>query len=223
VKERWLAENGDILMTRILIADDHAIVREGLKQVIAKAPDMTVTAEATDGHEAVGKATAEDCDVVLLDISMPGRNGLEALRLIKSQNPRLAILMLSVHSEETYAVRALKAGASGYLTKDSAPERLIEAIRKVSLGGKYVSPSLAERLAQEIGPSSQISPHERLSDREFQVLRLLASGRTVREIAAELSLGVPSVSTYRARIIGKMKLKNVAELTHYAIRNRLAD
>lgn len=210
-------------MTRILIADDHAIVREGLKQIIAKASDITVAAEAVDGEDALGKALAEDYDVLLLDISMPGKSGLEVLKEIRSRAHKVPILILSVHPEETYAVRALRAGASGYLTKDSTPERLIEAIRKVSLGGKYISPSLAERLACEVEPDSDISPHEKLSDREFQVLRLLASGKTVREIAEELSLGIPSVSTYRARIIGKMKMKNVAELTHYAIRNRLAD
>ncbi len=210
-------------MTRILIADDHAVVREGIKQIIAKAPDMIVSGEAADGEEALGKATTQDCDVVLLDINMPDMSGIEVLKQIRNENPRLPILILSLYPEEAYAMRALRAGASGYLTKESPPEQLIAAIRKVSLGGKYVSPSLAERLACEMEADSERVTHQKLSDREFQVLRLLATGKTVREIAEELSLGSPSISTYRARILAKMKMKSVAELTHYAIRHRLAD
>ena len=210
-------------MMRILIADDHAVVREGLKQIIAKASDMTVVGEAATGEDALRQALALDCDVVVLDINLPDVSGLEVLKQIKSENPNLPILVLSVYSEEAYAVRSLRAGGSGYLAKESTPDQLISAIRKVSLGGKYVSPSLAERLACEMDVDSERAPHQKLSDREFQVLCLLSSGKTVKEIAEELSLGTPSVSTYRARILSKMKMKHVAELTHYAIRNRLAD
>jgi len=210
-------------MIRILIADDHVVVREGLRQIIAKAPDMTVVAEAANGREALQMALAQESDVVILDISMPEMSGLEVLKQIRNENVRLQILVLSVYAEEAYAVRSLRAGASGYLTKDSSPDQLLTAIRKVSLGGKYVSPSLAERLACEMETDSEREPHQKLSDREFQVLRLLSAGKSVKEIAKELSLGPPSVSTYRARILAKMKMKHVAELTHYAIRNRLAD
>lgn len=218
-----MSEIGTTVMTRVLIADDHSMVREGLRQIIGKAPGMLVAGEAADGREALAKALAEQYDVVLLDISMPGVNGLDVLKELKSQKPRLPILILSVHSEETYAARALRTGAAGYLNKDCEPEQLIEAIRGVALGGKYISPALAERLACEMEAHAETPSHEKLSDREFQVLHLLASGKTVKEIAEELALAVPSVSTYRARIIGKMKLKNVAELTHYAIRNQLTD
>lgn len=162
-------------MTRILIADDHVIVREGLKQIIAKASDITVAAEATDGRETLRKAAAKNCDVVVLDITLPDMSGLEVLRLLKNENPKLPILILSLHPEETYAVRALRAGASGYLAKESTPEQLIAAIRKVSLGGKYISPSLAERLACDMETYDERAPHEKLSDREFQVIRLLAN------------------------------------------------
>jgi len=210
-------------MIRILIADDHVVVREGLRQIIAKAPDMTVVAEAANGREALQMALAQESDVVILDISMPEMSGLEVLKQIRNENVRLQILVLSVYAEEAYAVRSLRAGASGYLTKDSSPDQLLTAIRKVSVGGKYVSPSLAERLACEMETDSEREPHQKLSDREFQVLRLLSAGKSVKEIAKELSLGPPSVSTYRARILAKMKMKHVAELTHYAIRNRLAD
>jgi DNA-binding NarL/FixJ family response regulator len=210
-------------MTKILIADDHAVVREGLKQIIAKASDMTVIEEAATGQEALSKVAAHDFDVVVLDISMPDMSGLEVLKHIKSDHPGLPVLVLSVYSEEAYAIRTLRSGASGYLTKESSADRLLEAIRRVSKGGKYVSPSLAEKLAYDMAAYSDRAPHQKLSDREFQVLRLLSSGKTVREIAEELSLGAPSVSTYRARILSKMKMKHVAELTHYAIRHRLAE
>jgi len=210
-------------MIRILIADDHAVVREGLRQIITKQTDMSVVGEAANGAEVLGKIKDAAYDVVLLDLSMPGRGGLEILGDIKRENPDSRVLILSVHSESLYAVRALKAGASGYLTKESAPEQLVEAIRKVSHGGKYISPSVAERLANELGGDSDRPPHEKLSDREYQVLCLLGSGKTVKEIAEELSLSVPSISTYRARILEKMNMKNNAELAHYAIRNGLVD
>jgi DNA-binding NarL/FixJ family response regulator len=210
-------------MIRILIADDHAVVREGLRQIITKQSDMAVIAEATNGSDVLNKIQVEKYDVVLMDLSMPGRSGLEILGDIKRDNPDARVLILSVHAESLYAVRALKAGASGYLTKESAPEQLVEAIRKVSQGGKYISPSLAERLAYELESDSDRPPHEKLSDREYQVLCMLASGKTVKEIAEELSLSVPSISTYRARVLEKMNMKNNAELAHYAIRSGLVD
>ncbi len=210
-------------MIRILIADDHAVVREGLRQIIAKQPDLVVGGEAASGADVLNKIRESSYNVVLLDLTMPGRSGLEILAEIRRENPDLRVLVLSVHPENLYAVRALKAGASGYLTKESAPEQLVEAIRKVSCGGKYISPSLAERLAFELESSSDRPPHEKLSDREYQVLCMLASGKTVKEIAEELSLSVPSISTYRARILEKMNMKNNAELAHYAIRNGLVD
>jgi DNA-binding NarL/FixJ family response regulator len=213
----------EISMTRILIADDHAVVREGLKQIISRAADMTVVGEAATGEEALRKALAQVCDVMVLDINMPDLSGLEVLKQIRRENLKLPILVLSMYSEDAYAVRTLRAGASGYLEKESSPDQLLAAIRKVSLGGKYVSPSLAERLASDMDADSERAPHQKLSDREFQVLRLLSSGKTVKEIAQELSVGAPSVCTYRARILSKMRMRHVAELTHYAIRNRLAD
>ncbi|MCI0490712.1 MAG: response regulator transcription factor [Blastocatellia bacterium] len=210
-------------MIKILIADDHPIVREGLKQIIAKTPDMEVAGEALNGQDALNKVRAEEWDVILLDITMPGRSGLEVLKEMTSENPRLRVLVLSIHPEDQYAVRALKAGAAGYLTKGSAPEQLITAIRKVLTGGKYISPSLAEKLAADLVSDTEKPLHEALSDREYQVLCMLASGKTVKEIAEELFLSVQSISTYRSRILTKMKMKNNAELTHYAILNQLVD
>ncbi len=210
-------------MLRILIADDHPIVRQGLRQLIAKTNDMVVTEEAGNGWEVLSKARASNCDVVLLDISMPGSHGLDIIRQLKKESPRLPILILSMHSEEQYAVRAFRAGASGYLTKESAPDELLAAIRKVSKGGKYVSSSLAEKLASDLEIGAEQLPHETLSDREYQVMRMIAAGKTVAEIADELSLSVQTVSTYRSRILQKMKMKNNVELANYAIRNRLVD
>ncbi len=210
-------------MLRILIADDHPIVRQGLRQLIAKTNDMVVTDEAGNGLEVLSKARASNCDVVLLDISMPGLHGLDIIRQLKSESPRLPILILSMHSEEQYAVRAFRAGASGYLTKESAPDELLAAIRKVSKGGKYVSSSLAEKLASDLEIGAEQLPHETLSDREYQVMRMIAAGKTVAEIAEELSLSVQTVSTYRSRILQKMQMKNNVELANYAIRNQLLD
>jgi DNA-binding NarL/FixJ family response regulator len=209
-------------MIRILIVDDHAIIREGLRQIIAKADDMTVVAEARNGCEALSYPR-HGLDVIILDISMPGLSGLEVLSRIKRENPRVSILILSAYPEELYAVRSLRAGASGYLTKESLPYELLKAIRLAAAGKRYVSASLAERLTVEALCRSDRPLHQNLSAREFQVFRLLSSGKSVREIAGELSLGLPSVSTYRARILAKMKMKHVAELIHYAVRNRLAD
>jgi DNA-binding NarL/FixJ family response regulator len=210
-------------MIRALIADDHAVVRQGLKQILGDMPEMVVAGEATTGQEVLDKVRAETWDVVVLDISMPDRSGLDVLKQLRSERPRLPVLVLSMHSEDQYAVRVLKAGASGYLTKDSAPDELVKAIRKVVSGGTYVSSFLAEKLAFEVGTDSSRLPHETLSDREFQVLRLIAAGESVTEIAAELYLSVKTVSTYRARMLEKMNLTTNAELIHYAMRNHLID
>ncbi|HUT59254.1 MAG TPA: response regulator transcription factor [Phycisphaerae bacterium] len=210
-------------MIRVLIADDHAVVRQGLKQILGDTPEMLVAGEATNGQEVLDKVRAETWDVVILDISMPDRSGLDILKQLRSERPKLPVLVLSMYSEDQYAMRVLKAGASGYLTKNSAAGDLVKAIRKVVTGGRYVSPLLAEKLAFEIGADSSKLPHETLSDREFQVLRLIAAGKSVKEIAAELYLSVKTVSTYRERILQKMKLRTNAQLMHYAIQNNLID
>ncbi len=210
-------------MVKILIADDHIIVRKGLKQIISETSDMVVADEASNGQEVLDKVRKNGFDMILLDISMPGRTGLDILRELKTEKPKLPILVLSMYPEEQYAVRVLRAGASGYLTKESAPEELIAAIRKVSLGKKYVTPSVAERLAFDLDVDSEKPLHETLSDREYQVLCLIASGKTVGEIADKLSLSAKTISTYRARILEKMNMKNNAELTHYAIQHKLVE
>jgi len=206
---------------RLLIGDDHAVVRKGMKQILAETRDIVVADEAGNGREVLEKVRKNDFDMVLLDISMPGRDGLEVLKELKSLRPKLPVLMLSMYPEEQYAVRSLRSGASGYLTKDSAPDELISAIRKVSSGGKYVSASLAEKLAHKLGADVEKPLHEALSDREYQVMCMIASGKTVKEIGEELSLSVKTVSTYRSRILNKMRLKGNAELTRYAIDNKL--
>ena len=210
-------------MLKILIADDHPVFRRGLKQIIAETTDIVVADEAADGLEVLNKVKVGDFDVVLLDISMPGKTGIDVLAQLKYERPKLPVLMLSMHPEEQYAVRALRAGASGYLTKESAPDELVGAIRKVSTGGKYVSASLAEKLASIVQKEGEELPHQTLSDRELHVMCLIASGKTVSEIARELSLSVKTISTYRSRILEKMKMKNNAELTRYAINNDLTD
>ncbi len=210
-------------MIKILIADDHTIVREGLKQILAETPDMVVSSEAKDGQEVLAKVAKNDYDVVLLDISMPGRSGLDVLKQLKIEHPKLPVLILSMYSEEQYAMRALRAGASGYMTKESAPDELIEAIRKVSRGRKYVSPSLAEKLAVSLELGDEKPPHEMLSDREYEVMSMIASGKTIKEIAEELSLSVKTISTYRTRILEKLNLKTNAAITHYAVQNRLVE
>jgi len=206
---------------RLLIGDDHAVVRKGMKQILAETRDIVVADEAGNGREVLEKVQKDDFDMVLLDISMPGRDGLEVLKELKSLRPKLPVLMLSMYPEEQYAVRSLRSGASGYLTKDSAPDELISAIRKVSSGGKYVSASLAEKLAHKLGADMENPLHEALSDREYQVMCMIASGKAVKEIGEELSLSVKTVSTYRSRILNKMRLKGNAELTRYAIDNKL--
>ena len=210
-------------MLRILIADDHPVVRRGLKQIIAETSDIVVAGEATNGWEVLSKVRAANYDVVLLDITMPGMDGVDVLAQLKHEKSKLPVLMLSMHPEEQYAVRALRVGASGYMTKESAPDELVVAIRKVSTGGKYVSSSLAERLASVLQENAEKLPHESLSLREYRVLCMIASGKTVSEIAKELSLSVKTISTYRFRILEKMKMKNNAELIHYAINNHLVD
>jgi len=210
-------------MIKILIADDHAVVREGLKQIISETPDMRVIDEADNGQDVLNKVSEQNYDVVLLDITMPGRSGLDVLKQIKSKKPKLPVLMLSVHPEEQYAIRTLKAGASGYLTKGSATDELIAAIRKISAGKKYVSSSLAEKLAFDLDMDYEKPRHEILSDREYQVMSMIASGKTVKEIADELSLSVQTISTYRSRILEKMKLKNNAEIIYYAVKQGLVE
>ena len=210
-------------MIHVLIADDHAIVRQGLRQILSETDDLVVAGEADDGVEALQLARQQEWDVFLLDVSMPNRNGIDTLKQLKKEYPRLPVLILSMHPEEQYAVRALKAGASGYLTKQSAPEQLVTAIRQVAAGLKYISAALAQELANHVGEEHEAQPHDTLSDREYQTLTMIASGKTVSDIARELSLSVKTVSEYRARLLVKMKLKNSAELTHYAIKNQLVE
>lgn len=208
-------------MTKILVADDHAILRRGLIQILSEQPDLTVVGEARDAAELFALARAQPWDLVILDVAMPGRSGLEILKELKAEYPTRPVLMLSAHSEDQYAVRTLKAGAAGYLSKDSIPDELLKAVRKAAAGGKYVSPMLAEKLAQNLWQETSGAPHETLSDREYQVLCRLASGKTVSAIADEMALSVKTVSTYRARLLEKMQLQNNAELTLYAMQHGL--
>ncbi|MBI5900254.1 MAG: response regulator transcription factor [Rhodocyclales bacterium] len=207
----------------VLIADDHAIVRQGLKQILSETEDMLVTGEADDGAEALALARQQPWDVFLLDVSMPNRNGIDTLKQLKKEFPRLPVLILSMHPEEQYAVRALKAGASGYLTKQSAPEQLVNAIRQVASGKKYLSPAVAQQLADAISEDTEKSPHERITDREYQVLKLIAAGKTLTQVAETLNLGVATVSTYRARLLEKMGLRSTAELIRYGLEHGLAE
>jgi DNA-binding NarL/FixJ family response regulator len=208
---------------KIIIADDHAIVREGLKQILADSRDIVVTGDAENGLDAIKLLRATECDVLLLDISLPDRSGIEVLKQVKKEFPRLAVLMLSMHREDQYAIRSLKAGASGYMNKQSAPKDLVSAIREVAQGRKYISAALAQELANQIGDDREVPPHETLSDREYQTFMMIASGKTVSDIALELALSVKTISMYRSRLLQKMKLRNNAELTHYAIRNELVE
>jgi two-component system invasion response regulator UvrY len=208
-------------MTRVLIADDHAIFREGLRQILEDVADLQVVEEASRGQEVLDKIEKNDYDLILLDIAMPGLSGLETLKLIKGRKPKMKVLILSMYPEEQYAVRAIKAGASGYITKAGASEELIGAIRKVLSGGKYITPSVADKLFSDLEPEPGHPLHELLSDREYQVLCLIASGKTVSEIADRLALSVKTVSTHRVHILEKMKMKTNAELTNYAIKQSL--
>lgn len=208
---------------RVFIADDHAIVREGLKQILADSRDIVVAGEADNGLDALKLFRRASCHVMLLDISMPDRSGIDVLKQLKKDHPEVAVLMLSMHREDQYAIRSLKAGAAGYVTKQSAPQELVTAIRQVAAGQKYVSAALAQELASQVGADHEGAPHDSLSDREYQTLTMIASGKTVSAIAKELSLSVKTISEYRARLLVKMKLKNSAELTHYAIKNQLID
>ena len=210
-------------MIRILIADDHAIVREGLKQIVADTPDMVVAGEASNGDEVLKCLQKDDYDLVLLDITMPGQSGLEVLKQLRPQRPRLPVLILSMHPEEQYAVRALRSGASGYLTKESVPKELLQAIRKAASGGTYVSSSLAKKLDSELALDTEKQTYRYLSDREFEVLCKLASGASIKKIAESMRLSVKTVSTYRHRILTKLRMKSNAELTRYAIENGLVD
>ncbi len=209
-------------MIKILIADDHPIVRRGLKEIVSEEPDMTVGGEAQNSREAVALMRKQKWDVLILDITMPDGDGLEVLKQVKRECPKLPVLVLSVHSEDQYAVRILRSGGAGYMTKESAPEELVKAIRKVVAGGKYISPLLAEKLAFDLESGDKLT-HEALSNREFQVMLMIATGKKLKQVAEELFLSVETVSTYRARILKKMRMKTNAELTHYAIKNKLID
>jgi two-component system invasion response regulator UvrY len=211
------------VLIRVIIADDHAIVREGLKQILADTKDIVGAGAAENGLDAVKLARSGEADVLLLDISMPDRSGIEVLKQIRKEYPAIAVLMLSMHREDQYAIRSLKAGASGYLNKQSAPAELVNAIRQVASGRKYISTELAQELANQVGDDREIPAHETLSDREYQTLTMIASGKTVTDIANELVLSVKTISMYRSRLLQKMKLRHNAELTHYAIRNHLVD
>ena len=211
-------------MIRVIIADDHDVIREGVKRILADQADIRVAAEARDGQQLMELLQEHPCEVVVLDLAMPGRGGLEALKLIKSAHPKIPVLVMSMHPESQYAVRVVKAGASGYLTKANVSAQLVEAIRKVAGGGKYITASVAELLAGNVGgDAGEGMLHKLLSDREFQVLRLIGSGKTVSEIAKELSLSVQTVSTYRAHILEKMGLETTAQITRYAIEHQLSD
>ncbi len=210
-------------MIRALVADDHAVVRRGLAEVLSEASDIVVQGEARSCQEALEKIRQDDWDVVVLDLNFPDGSGLDVLREVKRERPKLPVLILTICSEDQFAVRALRSGASGYLTKESAPEELIQAVRKVVAGGRYVSPGLAERLALMMGQDADRPAHDQLSEREYQVFRLLAGGRIVSQIAEELHLSVKTISTYRSRVLEKMDLRTNAELIVYAVRNHLVE
>jgi two-component system, NarL family, invasion response regulator UvrY len=210
-------------MIHILLVDDHTLFREGLKQILGKYPDLQVMDETATGHEALEKIASQNYTVIILDISMPGLSGWDILKEIKRIKPDIAVLILSMHPEDQYAVRMLKAGAAGYVCKESAAEELVTAIRKVASGGKYVSAAVAEQLAFAVDRGTDKPPHELLSNREFQVMCMLASGRALKEIAEELCLSEKTVTTYRARILEKLQLRNNVELAYYVLQNRLLE
>jgi DNA-binding NarL/FixJ family response regulator len=208
---------------RIVVCDDHAIVREGLKGILGAQPDFQVVAEASDGHEVLQRVRGLEFDVLLLDMSMPGKSGVELIKQVKSERPKLRILVLTMHEEHQYAVRAIRAGASGYLTKEGASAQLVTALRKVASGGAYISAEVAEQLALGAMPDANAAPHEKLSDREFQVFRLIAEGKSVSEIADRLNLSVKTVSTHKANVLAKMGLSTQGELIRYALENKLIE
>ena len=210
-------------MIRIIVADDHPVVRRGIGQIVAAAGDMRVADEAANGRELLDRARTVDHDLVLLDLSMPEMIGLDLLKQLKRERPKIPIVILTVSSENQFAIRALKAGAAGYLTKDTAATELVGALRKVATGGRYLSPGMAERLAGHLTADADRPLHEKLSDREYQVLRMIAAGKSTRRISTELSLSVKTIGTYRARIFEKMQMKSPAELAACAVRNRLSD
>ena len=210
-------------MIRVLLADDHAIVRAGLRELLTATGDIEVCGEATNGQDVLAAVGAGGFDVVVLDMSMPGRSGIELIKLVKAGQPKLRILVLSMHSEKQYAVRAVKAGASGYLTKESAADELVSAIRRVASGGAYITPETAERLVLDASSGIAGAAHGRLSDREFEVFRMIVRGRTVTAIANELNLSVKTISTHKTRILEKMELSNQAELVRYAVEHGLVD
>ena len=210
-------------MIRIVIADDHAIVREGLKRIVSSVADMEVASEAADGAEVMQRVRELSFDVLMLDLSMPGRSGMELIKLLRAEHPKLRILVLSMHQELQYAVRAIKSGASGYLTKESAPAQLEQAIRKIAAGGAFISAEVAEQLALGAMPGGAALPHESLSNREFEVLRLLVDGVSVTDIAIGLHLSVKTVSSHKANLMHKMGLQNQSELIRYALKHGLGD
>ncbi|WP_027211286.1 response regulator [Burkholderia sp. WSM2232] len=210
-------------MTRVLLADDHALVRDGLRHILKSASGFQVVGEASDSASTVALIRACAADVLVLDLSMPGRNGVELIRQIKDEKPALRILVLTMHAEQQYAVRAFKAGASGYLTKESASAELVSAVTKVAAGGVYVSLAMAERFAQSLNEPTDLLPHQRLSDREFDVLKRIAAGQTITEIATELCVSAKTVSTYKTRILEKMQMPHEAALVRYAMRHKLVN
>lgn len=210
-------------MHHVLIADDHALIRQGLRKLLDAQHDLRIAAEASNAAEVVQLLSRLTIDLVIMDVNMPGQSGIDILRELQAHAPKTRVLMLSMHPEETIAVRALKAGAAGYVTKDSPPEELLKAIRKVLGGGKYVSEAVADRLAEDLAKPSNDRPHEHLSQREFDVLCLIGQGKAVSEIAQTLSLSVPTITTYRSRILQKMNMKTTAELIHYAIKHQLVE
>ena len=210
-------------MIRIVIADDHAIVREGLKRIITSADDMMVVGEAADGSEVMQQVRGTDFDVLLLDLSMPGRSGMELIKLVRGEKPRLRILVLSMHQELQYAVRAIKSGASGYLTKESAPLQLLQVLRKIAAGGAFISADVAEQLAMGSMQGAGVAAHEKLSDREFEVFRLIAIGVSVTDIAARLNLSAKTISTHKSNLMQKMGLTNQSELIRYALKHGVTE
>jgi DNA-binding NarL/FixJ family response regulator len=210
-------------MTRVVIADDHQILREGLKQLLLAAGDLDVVGEAGDGHEVLERVRTLGFDVLLLDMSMPGKSGVELIKQVKAEKPKLRILVLSMHEEHQYAVRAIRAGASGYLTKESAAAQLVAAIRKIAGGGAFISAEVAERLALDAMPHAEGPLHATLSDREYQVFRLLVTGHSVSDIAGQLHLSAKTISTHKARLMEKLQVDNNAALVRYAVRHRLHD